>query len=144
MDEAVIMRADAFVREHWEAFRPLVESALEHSLGEVSADFLRKRILGGKAQLWVVCNKGSFDDLLAVAVTEVVDYEAMGSLRVITLGGVGMAKWAQKLSDALELFCRENRLSRIEAVGRRGLEKKLDYLAFRPVYTVYVKEISYE
>jgi hypothetical protein len=115
--------------------------ALKHSLGELTPEDIFKRARKEKVQVWGVFAKPDFE-LQAVAVTEVVKYEQYSSLRVITLGGVNMDQWAAALDQTLEGFCRTMQLSKIEAVGRKGLEVKLKPLGFRPVYTVFVKEVE--
>lgn len=142
-----VIRGDKFVPNLWPVFEPKVAIALEHSLGEVTAEDLKTRVIDGNAQLWLVVELPATElekAIVAVAITEVVQYDQLSSIRVITLGGANMAKWARGLDDALVVFAREQGATRLEAVGRAGLGRKLAHLAFLPSYTVYTKEIPHE
>lgn len=123
------------------AVTPRVQDALRHAHGEVSAKGLLDQVSLQKAQLWLVY-KELDRSLVAVAVTEVKEYEELSSLLIVALSGVGIDWWARALYDAFEGFCKEHKLSRMEAVGRKGFEKKLSPLGFTPVYTVYTREVG--
>ena len=142
-----VVRGDKFVPNLWSVFEPKVSVALEHSLGEVTADDLKCRIIDGNAQLWLIIELPALEleqAIVAVAITEIVQYDQLSSLRVITLGGANMARWARDLDNALVSFARGQGSTRMEAVGRAGLGRKLAHLAFLPSYTVYTKEIPHE
>jgi len=141
MDQVVIVLANKLLANYWPQFKERVDSALAHSLGELTAEDVLSRAAKDTVQVWGVYDK-RMQELYAVAVTEVVTYEQYSALRVITLGGYKMELWASDLDRVFQRFCREQNLVKIEAVGRKGLERRLRQLAFRPVYTVFVKEVE--
>lgn len=143
MGEAIVLRAERLLSKYWRAYFDLVQKALDHSLGELTPHDLFKRVTDGKVQLWAVYTFGqSPAKLLGLASTEVVDYGQYSGLRVITLAGNDMPSWQGALDRAFGKFCKEEGLRQIEAVGRRGLKRRLQPLGYRPVYTVYVREIN--
>lgn len=120
---------------------PRVQDALHHSHGEITAQALLDQVAQCRAQLWLVC-KELDRALCAVAVTEVKVYSELSSLLVVALSGTGIDNWARALYDAFEDYCKEQHLQRMEAVGRKGFERKLGPLGFSPVYTVFVREVD--
>lgn len=120
---------------------PRIQDALQHAHGEVTAKGLIDQIALCRAQLWLVC-KELDRSLCAVAVTEVKAYEGLSSLLIVALSGAGIDHWARALYDALEAYCNMQHLERMEAVGRKGFERKLGPLGFSPAYTVFVREVE--
>jgi len=126
-----------------QAVTPRVVDALHHAHGEVTAKGLLDLVAEQKAQLWLVY-KELDRSLCAVAVTEVRIYPELSALLITALSGVGIDWWARALHDAFKEFCYEYGLKRMEAVGRKGFERKLGPLGFQPIYTVYVNEVDDE
>lgn len=122
---------------------PRVEDALHYAHGEITAQALLDQVAQCQAQLWLVYRVLD-RSLCAVAVTEVRSYSELSSLLVVALSGTGIDSWARALHDAFEGYCKEQHLQRMEAVGRKGFERKLGPLGFNPMYTVFVKEVNYE
>ncbi len=127
------------VHTYWYDLYKYIDSALMHSLGEVTSVQLLEMILAEKAQLWGVAREGIF---IGAAVTEVVQYPNTSALRITTLGGEGMAKWVDDMGKVLEKFAKSIGASRIEAVGRKGFIRRLAPLGYRPAYTIMIKEVE--
>jgi len=113
--------------------------ALKYANGEMEVEDLLKGFEEGRIQIWAVLEDGR---LVGVATTQVVDFPRIAILRVVTLQGKNLNVWMEALLHALEQFCREQGLQRIEVVGRRGWVRKLAGLGFREVYSVVVKEVG--
>jgi len=118
---------------------PYIESALNHSLGEVTSTQLFEKIINQKAQLWGVLEEGEF---IGASVTEVIAYPNLKALRITTLGGKKMSKWSKDLDDVMVKFAKFVGAKRIESVGRRGFTRRLAPLNYKPAYVFMVKEIE--
>jgi hypothetical protein len=128
------------VRQVAELVGPLIDAALEHASGELTTDDILNCATRGKFQVWLVTQARQ---LVGAATTQVVQYPRCAAVRVVTLGGRDMDSWAARLDDEIQAFGREQGATRIEACGRKGLERKLRELAYIPRYTMLVKEIEH-
>lgn len=125
----------------WNVLEPFVREALKHSQGETDTMGLLKKASIDKVQVWVVVQTDT-KTVLGVATTEVVDYDNVAALRVITLGGVGMAQWMEQLCEKLTAFARLHHCDRIESVGRPGFARRLLSLGFQPSYVVMTLQLT--
>lgn len=142
MGEVVIVRLpDSAIKEAAETLRVWIAAALDHAHGELCSDDILDGALKGLYQIWTI-HKKSDRELVGVVTTQVITYPRLVAVRIVTIAGVGLSWWARDLNDELESFCREHKAERMEAFGRKGLERKLSPLAFRPVYTAYIKEVA--
>lgn len=135
MDEAIepviptgavyIPRKDvAFI---WGLVKPYVEECLAHTMGEMEADDVRDRLLGGSMQLFIAyygCVKG-------IIVTEVVNYPQKRALRGYLIAGSEFEAWAPTMQEKLERYCKYMACDYIETVCRPGLAEKLKPLGWK-------------
>lgn len=127
------------VHTFWYELHEFIDSALKHSLGEVTTVQLLEMILAKKAQLWGI-REG--EEFVGACVTEVIQYPNARSLRITTLGGKKMASWTEQLGGVMDEYASTVTADRIEAVGRRGFTRRLAPLGFKPAYTIMVKEMN--
>jgi len=113
--------------------------ALKYANGEMEVKDILRGFEEGRIQVWAVLENAR---IVGVATTQVVDFPRIAVLRVVTLQGKNLNAWMEALLRALEQFCREHGLQRIEVVGRRGWVRKLAGLNFREVYSIVVKEVG--
>lgn len=90
-------------------------------------------------QVWTIAPRRC---LMAVAVTEIVDYPLVSALRIVLLAGHGMDAWQQDLLERLESFAVLHGASRLEAYGRKGFIRALKPLGFELAYYAVMKEIA--
>jgi hypothetical protein len=121
-----------------EEYCEMLEPALELG-GEMSSAEMCDAVHSGKMQMWLVYEGAT---LLAVVLTEVIDYPQLSALRVIAIGGVGMSHWQQALFDTFKQYCILWNVSRIETVCRPGLERIMKPLGFEKRLVCLMKEID--
>lgn len=131
------------VDKWWTYVSGFVKAALDRSKGEITPAGVRECIKKGSMQMWLVVEVQSEVRFLAGCVTQVIDYEQFSVLRVVILGGSEVDKWGEALFGVLKAFAHEQGLKYIEAVGRRGLWKRLSKLGFEPTYVTYHLEVNY-
>ncbi len=132
MDE-VVRKGSTYIRIAERAFlwlliKPHVEDALEHSMGEYTADDVRNALLTNDMQLFLACDKG----LKAVIVTQITKYPQKKVLRVFLLHGIDFDSWAADMQETLERYQAFIGADHIEAVVRPGLAKKLKSYGWQP------------
>lgn len=111
----------------------------ERTLGEYDYEELRRRLIEGEAQLWLVGEKGV--KLVLIAVTRILRYPCVKRLSVDLIVGEDLegcavlldygAQWARQFG------CRE-----IEATCRPGVRKVMEKHGFVKTYEVIVKPIA--
>ena len=137
--KTVLLSRDQIV-EHWHLVKPILQTALDHGVGESKlADYLM-HALELKAQIWVILDKDGL--IVCAAITQFIDYSSQRSLHIVAIGGVGLKEWADQYY-VVEGFARDNNCSRVEMWGRKGWERTLPKLVpgFKTIYTVMSKDI---
>ena len=144
MEQAVVCRmARNEVDRWWPLVANFVSSALEHSKGEISPAGVREAVRRGTMQMWLVLNiEPEPPEVLAGCVTQIVDYESMSTLRIVILGGSRLNDWADKLIAVLDAFGKEQGVTYMEAIGRRGFERKIHRFGFKPTYVVFFRSLN--
>lgn len=137
MDETVI-RVNGEIVELWPLVAPLLQRALDAAAGELTLDDVGLSIATQRRQLWLTTDSKRIS---GAAVTELVKYEQLTAVRVVLLGGQDMDDWSPMMEAAIKDFGRREGARRLEAVGRKGLERKLRPLGWEPKFVVYTKEI---
>ncbi len=136
----LIGRAEAFLNL-WQKAIPFIEKALYHSNAELTTQDVLSKILNDTMQLWII-KPSEREEVLGVAVTEVLDYPQISRLRVVLLGGTNMPEWQEELCEKLMAYAKYLGLSGIEAYGRPGLFTNLKKLGFRPVYVAFLRDVE--
>lgn len=131
----------SLVNRYWGSVRPYIDSALEHSRGEIDSPTLFEWLIRGEAQLWAVLKRED-ERLRGVAVTQIIEYPLLKAVRIISLGGEGMSQWAGPLDRVLGEYAKTVGASRVEAHGRRGFVRRLSKLSYVPIYTVVAREVQ--
>lgn len=120
--------------------RPMLQPAIDRANGELKMSDLYAMVFYEKAQVWLVYDE-LLEKILGAAVTEVVQYPELKSLRVFLLGGRRMASWKDLLDEHFGDFCEAEGITRIEVVGRKGFLAALANMGYDLAYTVLIKEI---
>lgn len=130
--------SEGYVPDVWSDSLPFIRRALRYSHGEMDEVSVFSDCISSMKQLWLVREESR---ITAVAVTEIVDYSLVSSLRVVLLSGRDMAKWQEPLLDRLVKFAKDEGVTRIESWGRPGFAKTLKPLGFEQAYVAMIKEI---
>jgi hypothetical protein len=103
----------------WDMLKP----ALERQHHMTSIDRLRKDCASGNSQLWFVTPEDTLQ-VLAIAVTEVLQYPGKRMFCIGWLGGSQMRRWIDFFEVFVDLAKRQG-CDGIEVHGRRGWERVL-------------------
>ena len=123
-----------------EVFWPLVvdhlKKAVPHSEGEIEPEDMLPELVKGEMQLWF-----SVEDrnVTAAMVTQIIPYPRKKVLRILSIGGEGMARW-MKHFPMVETFAKQTGCSSIEAWGRKGWLRALP--DWKCSYHILTKEID--
>ena len=134
------------ILDQWNILGPHVESALEHSVGEMSSFDLALLAMVEKAHVW--CTVDTNGNMSSVIVTRFVEYARSKTLLFHTCGGT-VEEWDAWTSHHVifENFAKNNGCKSIQIWGRRGWERTLRNLtsdtgrSYRHLYQVYNMEI---
>jgi hypothetical protein len=127
------------VMQMWPLLQSFVAAALVHTQGEMGPLDVCERAMNGAMQLWVIAEQ---DKLHGVAVTEVIEFPQITSLRIVTLSGERFAEWKGELDQRLEQFAHVVGAGRIEAVGRPGWARSLRALNYKPTYVIVTRLVG--
>jgi hypothetical protein len=100
----------------------MLDPALAQQRGMTKVEILRKDCAAGRSQLWFVLADRS--QVLAVAVTEVLQYPAKKMFCVAWLGGTQMRRWIE-FFEIFKDLAKKQGCDGIEVHGRRGWERAL-------------------
>jgi len=123
-----------------ESFWPLVvdhlKKAVPHTEGEIEPADMLPELIRGEMQLWF-----SVEDrqVTAAMVTQIIPYPRKKVLRILSIGGEGMARW-MKHFPMVEEFAKQTGCSSIEAWGRKGWLRALP--DWKCSYHILTKEIK--
>ncbi|HRV01163.1 MAG TPA: hypothetical protein P5539_05685 [Mesotoga sp.] len=131
------------ITEHWHEVKDLLQSAIDHGVGESTlTDYLRK-LMNWQAQLWVFhTDEGQ---LVGAGLTQFLDYSTHRTLHIIAVAGIEWSSWADQYY-IVEEFAKKNNCKAVEQWGRSGWSRILPKVVpgFETVYHVMRKEIKQE
>lgn len=133
------------VLKHWPVLNPHIETALEHSGGELSLFDVAQQAMNGQYHVWVTF---SGEKLITVIVTRFLTYQRTKMLQIMTCGGtvIDWDGWTDH-HRLIEDFAKKNECSAIEIWGRKGWGRRLKSVTsqtghpYRPLYSVFSMEI---
>ena len=108
--------------KHWGDFAPLIDAACARSRGRFDPGQINRAVAEGRKQLWAAVGEG----VEAVAVTEIVQYDAMKALAIVILTGHDRERWMFHVKQ-LENFAKAQGCQLIEAWARPGWEHMTDW-----------------
>jgi hypothetical protein len=122
---------------HWEKVESLLDAAMPVSLQRYQPiDVLAMCIQGAPlTQAWMI---GEGNELLAVMVTQVIQYPRRRGLMIFSLSGARMDEWFEKADELITTYAKHMGCDHIQAEGRRGWER---VLGLEPRATFLVKDL---
>lgn len=126
----------------WPKIQHLVDKVVDsHMDGCFTSHGIYARIHSGQMQLWVVVdeNTGVVYSIFGVAVYP--DMAGNHICRIHFMAGSNLEEWCQ-LWPEFEMFCFENNISRMEVIGRPGLQKILP--GYESAYRIFAKDLRTE
>jgi hypothetical protein len=117
--------------------KPLIEKALEYSLGEYMALDLLSYIHEGKMQLWVAADD---HEIVGCVVTELKNFSRKKVCQIVVVAGERFDQWKYGY-DLIEQWAFTLGAEEIRFYGRPGWEKVMNPQGFNKAYTVMTKEL---
>ena len=106
----------------WAHVKPLIDSAAIRSGGRFMADDYFDAIFSQKQQLWLAWGG---DEIVAVCITEIINYPKKRVLNIPVLAGHQIERWVGFLRH-IEAWAKSEGCRKIEMSGRKGWRKILD------------------
>ena len=134
------------ILKKWHILEPHVESALDHSIGEMTSFDIALLAMIEKAHIWLTVDQK--DSIASVIVTRFIEETRRKTMLIQTCGGSveGWDAWTAH-HNTLVKFARNNKCSSIQIWGRKGWQRRLRHLtndtghSYEPLYHVYNMEI---
>jgi hypothetical protein len=127
-----------FVHIVWPDVKVFLESALEHSAGEYTAEQLKVLIVRGEQVLLVAASES--DGIKGAATVQFIDYANYRVAFITAIGGRLIAK--PETFEQLVDFCRANGASKIQGAARESIERLWKRLYnFERRYAIVEKDI---
>lgn len=123
---------------YWPSVSQYIESATEHTDGEISLQDIHSDIANQDRQLWVIKYQGEY---IAAVVTKIYTYDEDLKIGEITFaGGKDHVLW-DHFADVVGEWFRNQDCKFIDIVGRPGWKKLYEKRGFRPKYLVLRKSL---
>lgn len=125
------------LESYWPVLAPLIEPALDE---EIAIEDVYHQAMDERMAIMSIADGG---EIVASCVCEFVDYPQLRALRVVALGGKDMKKWLSQLIEFLDTWAIEQKMDRVEQMGRDGWMRVLNEYGYKKRYTFMTKELSY-
>lgn len=143
MSQHIFVLGKEQIKNAWTDVEQGVGKALEHAHGEITVHDVLQNVMNDKALIWAVVETEPVQRLLAVAVTEIIEYPQVTALRVLGLAGTELHTWFMRLDEAFQHFARTHGCTRIESACRRGLGRMLVGYGYGEAYVTLIKEVCH-
>ena len=112
----------------WPAVKHFVERAIAEGTGGITPDDVLEQLRSGGMQLWALITADGEPEVVAVLVTEVIDYPRKRVLDLALMAGDRMELWIDSL-PVLEKWAVANGVDQVQVHGRKGWERVTGYPA---------------
>ena len=110
----------------WPAVKHMIDAALVESAGRLDADDVLALLGEGGMQLWAMVTSDGEPEVVAVLVTEIIDYPRKRVLDLALMGGERMELWLDAL-PVLEQWAAQQGIDQVQIHGRRGWARVTGY-----------------
>ena len=110
----------------WHILRPIIDKALDHSLGEQLASDMLEQLMND--ELWLLTGIDEQGDLAGVLVAEEIVHAQKKELYVhawATVTGYGFDDWVEPFEQSLLEIAQDTGCHYISTMCRKGLAKKM-------------------
>ena len=122
----------------WSLYKPMVDKALEHGVGETTSHLLFVECMNLTGQLWVMEDSEGW--VKGVGITRFLQYSNYKQLQVVTLTGKDLLKDIKKYEKCIEHFAKNTGCKNVSVYGRKGWDRILPK-EYKLAYHVYIKEV---
>lgn len=112
----------------WPAVKHFVERAISEGTGRITPDDVFEQLRSGGMQLWALITADGEPEVVAVLVTEIIDYPRRRVLDLALMAGDRMELWIDSL-PVLEKWAVANGVDQVQVHGRKGWERVTGYPA---------------
>jgi len=126
------------INDKWAILKPYIDKALSYSMGEMTANEVRRNGVNGE-YLFLVFHRDN--EMLGVTTVESVVYPTKTIIFCPQVAGKDFDEWSDKLWDVLQNLAKEKNAKEIAIHGRRGWLKKLAPYGFKEQYTTMVSKL---
>ena len=129
------------VNEVWALVKTDIANALNRSNGYALADHIKKWIIEGKMQLWILWDKEAAKEskYYGLVVTEIIQKPLQRALNIKIMTGSHREKW-QHLIKQIEEFAWKNKCDLVELIARPGWKKVMKPFGFIESHVVLEKK----
>jgi len=127
----------------WPYVGPLLNKALERTIGEISLEDIKELLKEQRQQLWIIVDEQE-REIIGALTSQIYIYPNQKHLRIHLCGSKPntMSKWLGVWEKPVREFCKEKDISHIETAGRDGWTRLFRDKGYKKYYTVLVKEIE--
>jgi len=138
---SVTMIPQRYLGECWDRVEGYLKKGTDYSYGRFDVPSLKAEIENGFQQLWVAFV--GENDIFCAFTTQVIVYPLKKNLSIVFLGS---DEWSSKhrkerVMDACIKHAKDVGCRGVEITGRRGWERMLRPMGFKPSYIVVEKEV---
>lgn len=126
------------VEHFWEFANPFIKRALDHTMGEFTAENFKQLCINRIVQLWLV---NSENRIVGAITTEIVQYPNRKHCRVITIAGSNFSEWINLADDTLSNWSKSQNCDALETYVRKGFVPKLEPIGYKQKHAVMIKEL---
>ena len=129
------------VNEVWALVKTDIANSLNRSNGYALADHIKKWIIEGKMQLWILWDKEAAKEskYYGLVVTEIIQKPLQRALNIKIMTGSHREKW-QHLIKQIEEFAWKNKCDLVELIARPGWKKVMKPFGFIESHVVLEKK----
>ena len=131
-DRELTVLAPASLDACWPTIRPLLDGALAHSEGEITAEHVREMVAGGNAFVLVIVEGG---EILAAGAVEIAKYPRYKVANIIAVGGRRVFLRREELGW-LRMVARDMGCAKVQTYCRPSMARLLERLGMREGYRV--------
>ena len=125
---------------YWPKVAPLLQKAIDKSLGEFTIEHIHDLLIEAEKALWVVFRDGE----IIAAITTRIDYYGYSNIRNVTIdfaGGNDFSDWSM-FTDYIEPIYKELGCDNILIAGRLGWLRLHTDKGYKSVYHVIGKSLN--
>lgn len=123
---------------YWPLVSSFLESALEHTDGEIGLQDIRSDIANHDRQLWVIKND---DVYIAAVVTQIYSYNSGKKIGEVTMAGGSRHDLWDHFTDVVGEWFKDQGCQFIDIIGRPGWQRLYKERGFRLAYVQLRKNL---
>lgn len=124
---------------YWPIVSEYIESALEHTDGEISLEDIHSDIVNRERQLWIIKHD---DRYIAAVVTQIYSYNSGIKIGEVTIAGGKDHKLWDHFTDVVGEWFKSQGCKFIDIIGRPGWQRLYKDRGFKTAYVQLRKKLE--